>query len=56
MFLAPTPRKCRRNHRFSAGATFDSLGRYLAFESGATNLETGDTNMRTDVFVGPNPP
>lgn len=41
---------------FSAGAAFDSLGRYLAFESGATNLEAGDTNMRTDVFVGPNPP
>ena len=33
------------------GASISSNGRYVTFESDATNLVAGDTNGRTDVFV-----
>ena len=31
--------------------SISSTGRYVAFQSGASNLVTGDTNGETDVFV-----
>ena len=34
---------------FTAAISAD--GRYVAFQSGATNLVTGDINGKTDVFV-----
>ncbi|MCA9774638.1 MAG: hypothetical protein KC466_19620, partial [Myxococcales bacterium] len=44
----PSP---RRGDSFSA--VLDDAGDFVAFASSATNLEAGDTNFRTDVFVGP---
>lgn len=41
----------RRGDSFSAA--MDAAGDFLAFASSATNLEPGDTNFRTDIFVGP---
>lgn len=35
----------------SLGAIISADGRYVAFESGSTNLVSGDTNGRVDVFV-----
>jgi Tol biopolymer transport system component len=35
----------------SSNAAFSNEGRYLVFESDATNLVTGDTNSRRDIFV-----
>ena len=37
------------NHSFSSSISAD--GRYVAFESSAGNLVTGDTNRRTDIFL-----
>lgn len=36
---------------FSYGPTISDDGRYVAFESSATNLVAGDTNARSDIFV-----
>jgi Tol biopolymer transport system component len=36
---------------FSSSPALSADGRYAAFTSAATNLVTGDTNLRTDVFV-----
>ncbi len=38
----------------SADPSISSDGRYVAFNSGATNLVSGDTNGLTDVFRAPN--
>jgi len=38
------------NH-FSVTATISADGRYVAFDSAASNLVAGDTNVSTDVFV-----
>ena len=35
----------------SGGASISGDGRYVAFQSDATNLVTGDTNGRVDIFV-----
>ena len=37
------------NHSFSSSVSTD--GRYVVFESSATNLSAGDTNRRTDIFL-----
>jgi hypothetical protein len=39
----------------SYSVSISSDGRYIAFESSATNLVTGDTNGVTDVFAAPLP-
>ena len=36
---------------YSQSPTISADGRYIAFESGATNLVDGDTNARSDIFV-----
>ncbi len=36
---------------YSGGPSISSDGRYVAFYSEATNLVTGDTNLRRDIFV-----
>ncbi len=38
----------------STEASFSGDGRYVAFQSDATNLVPGDTNGVTDVFIAPN--
>jgi Tol biopolymer transport system component len=44
--LAPAP-----GNRYSDAALISADGRFLAFDSHASNLVTGDTNERNDVFV-----
>ncbi len=39
------------NNYGSYNSSISSDGRYVAFESGADNLITGDTNSNTDIFV-----
>ena len=41
----------RQANGSSAGSSLDGSGRYVAFESLATNLVPGDTNRVSDVFV-----
>ena len=36
---------------FDGDSAISATGRFVAFDSGATNLVPGDTNSRTDVFV-----
>jgi Tol biopolymer transport system component len=39
------------NGSFSLRASMSADGRYVVFDSGATNFVTGDTNARFDIFV-----
>ena len=41
----------RQDNHYSGSASISSDGRYVAFDSGASNLVTGDTNRTSDVFV-----
>jgi Tol biopolymer transport system component len=41
----------RQGNSFSSDPSISSNGRYVAFESNATNLVSGDTNAKVDVFV-----
>jgi Tol biopolymer transport system component len=43
--------KGRQGNGGSAGPAVSSDGRFVVFESSATNLVPGDTNGRTDIFV-----
>ena len=40
-----------RGDAFSNAPSISADGRYVAFESGSTNLVSGDTNGQTDIFV-----
>ena len=40
-----------QSNGYSFGAAISADGRYVAFESDATNLVPGDTNHRADIFV-----
>jgi Tol biopolymer transport system component len=43
--------RARQGNRESEQSAISANGRYVAFESGASNLVPGDTNATTDVFV-----
>src|SRR5206468_1956014 len=43
--------RARQANRESEQSAISADGRYVAFESGASNLVPGDTNATTDVFV-----
>lgn len=48
---APRTKLCIQGDRASVGGAISAGGRYIAFESDATNLVSSDTNNKRDVFV-----